>query len=305
MQRRNFLKKSVAGAGLLAGLTAGDSSAAPAAEPGAKAPGSAGGEAKLKLCSQDWRVPGKTIDAKFGTLTEWGGAGVEVSGRGLADRAGEIAAALKASGLGLSAVCAGYSGCLISSDKADRDKAVTTIKALLEVAGGLGSTGLIVVPAFNRQKQLLGKDARAMLVDLLGPLGAHAVKAGTRVLLEPLNRREAYFLRQLADAAAICRDVNSPGVAMMGDFYHMYFEETSDEGAFLSAGKHCHHVHLGSIKRKLPGQDERSFVSGFRGLKRIGYREYISLECGVIGKAEAEIPKSFRFLEAQWKEAAI
>jgi len=299
MERRSFLKQSVAGAGLLAGLTASGRS------PAAKAPAKAAGEAVLKLCSQDWRIPGKTIDAKFGTLADWGGVGVEVGGRGLADRAGEIAAALKASGLKLSAVCAGYRGCLISPDKADRDNAATTIKALLDVAGGLHSTGLIVVPAFNRQKQLVGKQARAMLVEQLGPLAEHAEKAGTRVLLEPLNRREAYFLRQVADAASICRDVNSPGAAMMGDFYHMYIEETSDEGAFLSGGKYCHHVHLGSIKRKLPGQDARSFVSGFRGLKRIGYRKYISLECGVMGKSEVEIPKSFRFLEAQWKEATI
>ena len=79
-----------------------------------------------------------------------------------------------------------------------------------------------------------------MLVEQLGPLGEHAAKVGTRVLLEPLNRKEAYFLRQLADAASICRDVNSPGVAMMGDFYHMYIEETSDEGAFLSAGEYSY-----------------------------------------------------------------
>jgi sugar phosphate isomerase/epimerase len=74
------------------------------------------------------------------------------------------------------------------------------------------------------------------------------------VLLEPLNRTEAFFLRQLADAASICRDAGHPGVAMMGDFYHMHREETSDLGAFISAGSYLHHVHLASRTRKLPGQ---------------------------------------------------
>jgi sugar phosphate isomerase/epimerase len=46
-------------------------------------------------------------------------------------------------------------------------------------------------------------------------------------------------------------------------------------------------------------------VEGFRGLKMIGYQDYCSLECGVRGKAEQEIPKSFRFLEAQWREAVV
>ena len=102
------------------------------------------------------------------------------------------------------------------------------MRQILTAAGALGSTGLIIVPAFNRQQSLPAKEARAKLVELLQDLGTHASDVGTRILLEPLNRRECYFLRQLADAAAICRDVNSPGVAMMGDFWHMTWEETSD-----------------------------------------------------------------------------
>jgi sugar phosphate isomerase/epimerase len=92
---------------------------------------------------------------------------------------------------------------------------------------------------------------------------------------------------------------------MMGDFFHMCREETSDCGAFLSAGPYLHHVHLASRRRNLPGQDDRSFVDGFRGLKMIGFQDFCSLECGVKGKADAEIPKAFRFLEQQWKEATI
>jgi len=303
MERRSLLKGSLAGAGLAAGIkTLGGmpAMAEAAAEDAKGAP-----KAQLKLCSQDGRIPGKTLKEKVEKLQEWGGVGLEVGGRGLAGRAKEITDALNGTRVKLSAICAGYSGCIISPEKTEREKTVSSMKAILTVAGELGSTGLVVVPAFNRQKQLVGKEARTVLVDLLGQLGEHAQKAGTRVLLEPLNRREAYFLRQLADAASICRDVNSPGVAMMGDFYHMYFEETSDEGAFLSAGKYCHHVHLGSIRRKLPGQDARSFVDGFRGLKRIGFRDYVSLECGCLGKPEVEIPKSFRFLEKQWADAAV
>jgi sugar phosphate isomerase/epimerase len=92
---------------------------------------------------------------------------------------------------------------------------------------------------------------------------------------------------------------------MMGDFYHMFFEETSDMGAFICAGDYLRHVHLGSRKRLLPGQDERSFVNGFRGLKTIGYQGYISLECKVEGNPEVEIPRSFRFLRNQWDQADV
>jgi hypothetical protein len=94
-----------------------------------------------------------------------------------------------------------------------------------------------------------------------------------------------------------------PGICMMGDFYHMYIEETSDLGAFISAGKYLHHVHLASRRRVLPGQDERQFVDGFRGLKWIGYQDYCSFECGVRGNPMVEIPKSMAFLRDQWEKA--
>jgi sugar phosphate isomerase/epimerase len=134
-------------------------------------------------------------------------------------------------------------------------------------------------------------------------LGEYAVKVGSRVLFEPLNRNEAFFLRQLADAAAICRDCNSPGIQMMGDFFHMGIEETSDLGAFISAGQYVHHVHLASRARNLPGQDDRSFLDGFKGLKYIGFQDFCSLECGVQGDRKVEIPKAVAVLRDQWEKA--
>ena len=51
------------------------------------------------------------------------------------------------------------------------------------------------------------------------------------------------------------------------------------------------------------GQDDRSFVSGFRGLQRIGYTDYCSFECGCDGDREIEIHKAVKLLQAQWEEA--
>jgi len=85
----------------------------------------------------------------------------------------------------------------------------------------------------------------------------------------------------------------------------MYIEETSDLGAFISAGSLLHHVHLASRIRVLPGQDERQFVDGFLGLKWIGYQDYCSFECGVKGNREVEIPNSMAFLRDQWAKAEL
>ena len=298
IDRRSLIKSAI-GIGVIAGAYGGGISVR-AGEPAPKRK-----QGVLKLASQEGRIPGKGLEEKVAKLEKWGGVGLEVGGGGLSNRVKSIKDAIKGTNVKISAICAGYSGAPISHDPGEREKAVTTIKDILTAAGELESTGLIVVPAFNNQTTLSNKEGRKILVDMLPDLGEHAVKCGTRVLLEPLNRGEAFFLRLLADGAAICRDVNHPGVCMMGDFYHMRIEETSDWGAFLSAGKYLHHVHLASAKRNLPGQDERSFVDGFSGLKMIGYQDYCSLECGCIGDPEVEIPKSFRFLEKQWEQATV
>ena len=291
MNRRELLiSGAVGGVVLSAGMPAGAAKESKAS-------------AQLKVASQEGIIPGNDLPEKLARMEKWGFDGVEIGGRELARRVPEIKAALANSKIKVCAICAGFEGALISSEESERQKAVTSTKEILTAAGELGSTGLILVPAFNGQSPLPHVEGRKVLLDQLPHLAEHAVKCGTRLLLEPLNRNEAWFLRQLADAASICRDANHPGACMMGDFYHMYIEETSDMGAFLSAGKYLHHVHLASIKRKLPGQDERDFTNGFKGLKMIGFQDYCSLECGVLGDREVEIPKAVKFLRSQWGKA--
>jgi sugar phosphate isomerase/epimerase len=278
------------------------------------------GKAALKLSSQEGLIPGNSLKEKLDTMEKWGFAGLEVGGGGLPGRVKEIKEALKDRPIKMSAICAGFKGWLIADDPEIRKQAMFTMKEILSAAGELGSTGLIIVPAFNGQKSLPHKEARQLLTGfdrwdhrkehtpkpLLLELGEHAAKAGTRILLEPLNRDECYFLRTLADGASICKDVNHPGIAMMGDFWHMTWEETSDLGAFVTAGDYLHHVHMASRRsRRVPGEDgdADNYVQGFKGLKAIGYQDYVSFECGCSGDRNVMVPNAVKLLREQWEEA--
>jgi sugar phosphate isomerase/epimerase len=218
----------------------------------------------------------------------------------------DIQKALQGRKIKISAICSGFKGVLISEKEEVRQTAMETMKEILTAAGALGSAGLIMVPAFHNQTKLGHQEGRELLVKLLAELGDYAHQAGTRVLLEPLNRRECHFLRQVPDGAAICRDVNNPGVALMGDFWHMTWEETSDMAAFIAAGKYLHHVHMASRKtRKMPGEDEGdNYVEGFKGLRLIGYQDFVSLECGCKGEPTKAIPAAVKLLREQWEAAA-
>ena len=260
---------------------------------------------RLRLCSQFGPMPGANDQEKIANAVKWGLDAMELPG-GVVGQVEYFKSLIKDTPLVYSAVCFGsMGGALVSENKSRRGPAMDELKQVLEAAGELGSTGVIYVPAFNGQTKLTNQEIREILLDKLPEIGEFAVKCGTRILFEPLNRGEAYFLRQVADGAAIAFDCKSDGICVMGDLYHMGREETSACGAFISAGKRLHHVHLASFPtRQMPGTDPGDaefYRSGFCGLKMIGYDKFCSFECGCRG--EEDFLKSLTFLRETWDKA--
>jgi len=261
---------------------------------------------KLKISCQEGVAPGSTLTEKLDFMESLGIEGLELWGGGLQNRIKEVQQALRHRDMKVSAICAGFDGWLIAKDTAIQKQCMDSLKGIIEAAGELGSTGVIFVPAFNNQPSLPDKEARSLLVGQMKELGDFALKNKTRILLEPLNRDECYFCRQVADGAAIVKDVNSEGAAVMGDFWHMTWEEPNDRAAFIAAGDYLHHVHIASRKRrKMPGEDGEAdnYINGFRGLKEINYRDYVSFECGSVGDAKYTLPAAVKLMREQWKKA--
>lgn len=260
-------------------------------------------EVSLNLGLQEGVTPGDSLSQKLDFMEANDVHGLEVGGGKLAERVTELQKALQNRKIKITAICAGFKGWLISGEESERKLCIDTSKEILAAAGALGSYGMILVPGFNSQKPSLPfVEARAILIDQLKELGEFAVKNNTSIILEPLNRKEAWFMRLVADAAAICRDVDSPGVTCMGDFWHMTWEETDDMGAFISGQKYLNHVHIASRKtRKAPGEDEGdNYVTGFKALKMINYKHFISFECGTKGDKNIVIPAALKLLREQW-----
>jgi sugar phosphate isomerase/epimerase len=263
-------------------------------------------KARLRLSCQDTVAPGKTVAEKLDFLEANGFDAYEPHGKTLLKEAEELQTALRGRKIKVGVICGGMQGSLISDDEAARRTAMDSVKEVLTAAGALGATGMVMVPARPNQTKLEHWEARELLVKVLPELGDHAQRAGLHLLLEPLNRKECHFLRQVADGAAICRDVNHPGVRVMGDFWHMTFEETSDMAAFIAGGSYLRHVHMASRKsRKMPGEDAGdNYVDGFKGLKLIGYQDLVSFECGLKGDNRSKaLIAAAKLLREQWEAA--
>ena len=303
MDRRKFFKTSMAGAAAvtlaspLTLLTSCNSAKKPAAP-----------SVPLNISFQEGIAPGESLNEKLDFMENLGVVGFEPGGGNLANRVGEISQALNGRNIKVSAICAGFRGFILAEDPAVKAEFDATMRDIIAAAGELGSTGVIMVPAFNGQKPCLPhtRETRDFLCEQLHELGEYALKCKTTVILEPLNRGEAFYLRQVADAASICRDSKSAGVKCMGDFWHM-MEETSDYGAFMSAGvEYLQHVHMASRgRRSMPGEDgeKDNYVDGFRALKQMGYDKYVSFECGCQSDRATAVPAAVELLRAQWEQA--
>ncbi len=318
MKRRDFLTAAAAATGAIAALSS------PVTRLQA-APSDQRDKAKMRMCSQirGW-IPGKNAVEKMAQMKKWGMEAVEADGN-VVNNPKEFKKKADDAGLAVSVICWGAcDGEPCSADPEESKKGIDKIKQALDAAAVLECNGVIYVPAFNKHQARIGRthqEIRKSLIDIapdtrevksgfLKEVGDYAAALKTNIILEPLNRKEAWFLRQIGDAASICRDCRSEGVKTMGDFYHMFYEEVCDMAAFLAGGKFVKHVHFGCGNRRvLPGQDpegHNDFTTGFRGLKYIGYQDFMSFECSCLGgddKGAVEVPKTLEFLRKCWEEA--
>lgn len=267
-------------------------------------PGDQRAKAKLRFCSHLGIIPGNNDETKLKWMKDNGFEAVEIGGLGI--NFADWKKKADDAGLGIAALCVGsFGGKLVDEDEAKRKEGYDEFKVQLERAGAVGATGVVYVPVTGEPDRPYHR-IRDLTVSMLKELGPFAAQHKTHIILEPLRRAEAWFIRQVSDAAQIAKDAGAPGVCVLGDTYHMSTEEPDLMAAFIAGGDFVKHVHLGDTpQRWLPGQQgtREMFVKAMRGLKYIGYTGVVSFECGVNGDNAVEVPKSCEFLRKCWEEA--
>jgi len=315
MNRRSFFKIGLGGLGAVAltrattagAATSGSGNGMPKLTPPAK-------PAELHMGCQIARVPGKEFAEKFDFLESSGYDRAELSGGNwewLEQNIPALESAIKGRNLKFSVTCISARGNAGMADPVERRALIDTTKSILSSVAQLKGVGTITVPARKKIELPFPELRERYLKEILPEILEHAEKLGVCLVMEPLNRKETMFLRQVADGAAIARDTGSSAAGTMGDFWHMTSEETSDMGAFISAGNYLKHVHIASRKqRMIPGLDgdADNYVNGFKGLKLIGYRGSVSIEAGYPKKTTDEEKKKMlinaaKLMQRQWEEA--
>ena len=261
----------------------------------------------MKLSCQEGLVPGETFAQKLRNLEAYGFVGVELAGAQLNSEAGlaERRRALQDSPVQASSFCGGFEAEMVHPEPQRRQACIDTLKRYLDLAAELGATGPITVPIFNRNDRLPDmspwKNQHEAEIELLrhvlADLARHAEAAGSCLLLEPLNRYESNALRDVEEAAELCRAVDGTGVRVMADFFHMHIEQPDTPKSFAAVADMLGHVHLADNTRKEPGTGDIDFTASFKVLKEIGYDGYMAFECGLSDQAEIALPRSVDYLK--------
>ncbi|MEV5963144.1 sugar phosphate isomerase/epimerase family protein [Kribbella sp. NPDC051952] len=255
----------------------------------------------FRLAAAEMTLPGDTLEEKFTFVRKVGFDGIELSARGdgiFGTRVDELRRARDAGVQMPTAVV--HMDHFIGDFDADRRRdAIEQLKIFLTTIAAAGGTGIVSPHAFGLFSRRLPpfvpprsvEDSRAALVEALREVGEHAESVGTHVYLEPLNRFEDFVINQLADAVSVVDEVNSPGIMITADTFHMSIEEANVADSIRAAAARIGHVQLGDTNRLEPGAGHYNWPETLDALESIGYQGWLAMECGLSTSVDEVLPK--------------
>ena len=170
-------------------------------------------------------------------------------------------------------------------DELNLDDIKAHAEKVLPIAVELGSENVIFGNGGSRRvKDGMNRDeVRRQLVDVLKIVAPVAEEHKVNIAIEPLCQNETNMINSFQEAAEIAREVNSPRVGAVLDWYHVATDGQSpdiskEDLPFLF------HLHIANPKgRFAPAtQDNFELYAPFvRAIKSAGYNGRLSVEAGL------------------------
>lgn len=133
----------------------------------------------------------------------------------------------------------------------------------------------------------------------------YAEPKGITMVLEPLRKQESNVYNLVSDSGKDVYAVNRKAIRLLADSYHMVYEDTPAEIVedFPDILRHCHIAE--GPDRTPPGiftTGDPDYNKRFaNSLKKIGYTEGVSIECG-FSDFKAEAPKALSYMRSIFAE---
>lgn len=189
-------------------------------------------------------------------------------------------------------------------EETHHDAILQRTELALKRAKEVGSTNIVfgsggsrrIPDGFDRER------AKLQHIELSKKMAPIAEKYGITISIEPLNRSETNFVNSLAEGAEIVEEVNNPWFRLLADIYHMKKDGEGPE-QIRKYGKLIVHCHIAEKEnRTAPGVEGDDFRPYFKALKKIKYKNGLSLECRW-KDFETEVKNAIGVIQKQWHEA--
>lgn len=212
------------------------------------------------------------------------------------------------SGLSLAAIGTGagwvkHKLTLTSPDEAIREKAITFIRSIMDLAARFEAPAIIGSMQGRSSENLTKSMALRYLGNALFKLDEHAADLGVTLLYEPLNRYETNLINTLAEGTQFLQGMQTRNVKLLADLYHMNIEEQNLADALRAAKTHIGHIHFADSNRKAAGLGHTDFAPIIAALRDINYTGYLSAEVYALPDPDAaakQTIESFRKYLAIW-----
>jgi D-psicose/D-tagatose/L-ribulose 3-epimerase len=177
---------------------------------------------------------------------------------------------------------------LASDDPRAHGAGIAYLRRCVDVAVAMGAT-IVGGPLYGtplvfagRAPAPIGEPQRQARVERvvrgLREAGAHAAASGVMLAVEPLNRFETDFCNTARQAVDLVRHVDSPGVGIMLDTFHMNMEEDDLPLAIRQASAHLVHFQANENHRGFLGTGHIDWQAICRTLAEVAYAGPITLE---------------------------
>jgi D-psicose/D-tagatose/L-ribulose 3-epimerase len=188
-------------------------------------------------------------------------------------------------------------------DAALRAKSWQHIGNLIDLCADLGPGGVMVFGSPNQRASTGGlsrEQATRNYVHGLAGVAPHAVERGVTILVEALPVGQCDVVQTLDEAAAIVREIDSPGVRTMFDS-HNAIDEAEPHHVLLDRYYDLiRHVHVNELDGRHCGTGSYDFKPILNVLRRHSYPGWVSLEAFDFSfGAETLAVDSLRYLRSE------
>jgi D-psicose/D-tagatose/L-ribulose 3-epimerase len=188
-------------------------------------------------------------------------------------------------------------------DDALRAKSWQHIRNLIDLCADLGPGGVMVFGSPNQRSTTGGlsrEQATRHYMDGLAGVAPHAAERGVTILVEALPIGQCDVVQTLDEAAAIVREIDSPGVRTMFDSHNAIDERTPHDVLLERHYDLIRHVHVNELDGRHCGAGSYDFKPILRVLRKHAYPGWISLEAFDFSPgAEKLANDSLRYLESE------